>query len=119
MEIKTIKCKSGNIYNIVNETWKNKGAWGHKSTLLTNNNLQLGQKKIKYINRTWESYIYQSCMKCLINDILTENFESFLTEYKDINNIERLKKGQKEEIKKIWENKKYTKDLMEIKEQIL
>ena len=34
MEIRKIKCKSGNEYNIVNESWATSNSWGHKSTLI-------------------------------------------------------------------------------------
>lgn len=34
MEIRKIKCKSGNEYNIVNESWATSNSWGHKSTLM-------------------------------------------------------------------------------------
>ena len=31
MEIRKIKCKSGNEYNIVNEYWETSRAWGIKA----------------------------------------------------------------------------------------
>ena len=49
----------------VNETWRNSYSWGHKSTLLYKGN-PISEAKVRYYNRTWEKYKYQSCMlKCL------------------------------------------------------
>lgn len=117
MELKKVICKSGNEYNIVNEYWETSRAWGHKSTLLKNG-YEVDTNKVKYLNRTWECYTYQSCMSSLLSNILYNNFERYVIDYKRQHGIERLKKGQKEKIKEEWEKQVYIQDLMEIKERI-
>ena len=117
MEIKKIICKSGNEYNIVNEYWETSRAWGHKSTLIAPWG-EVASHKIRYYNRTWESYRYQSCMGQLLSNILESNQKSCITEYKEKNNISRLLADKKAEVIKEWEQKEYIKDLMEIKERI-
>lgn len=117
MEIKKIICKSGNEYNIVNEYWETSRAWGHKSTLIAPWG-EVASHKIRYYNRTWESYRYQSCMGQLLSNILESNQKSYITEYKEKNNISRLLADKKAEVIKEWEQKEYIKDLMEIKERI-
>lgn len=117
MEIRRVVCKSGNEYNIVNETWETSRAWGHKSTLVA----QWGEvesRKVKYLNRTWESYTYQTCMGGLLDTILEDNLKSYITQYKEKNDITRLTSLQKDMIKAEWQEKEYTQDLMEIKERI-
>ena len=117
MEIKKIKCKSGNEYNIVNEYWETSRAWGHKSTLIAPWG-EVESRKVKYINRTWERYTYESCMSGLIDTILEDNLKSYITQYKEKNDITRLLADKKAEVIKEWEQKEYIKDLKEIQERI-
>lgn len=117
MEIRRIVCKNGRVYNIVNETWETSRAWGHKSTLIAPWG-EVESRKVKYQNRTWERYTYESCMSGLINTILEDNLKSYITEYKEKNGIMRLTSLQKDMIKAEWQEKEYTQELMEIKERI-
>ena len=117
MEIKKIICKSGREYNIVNEYWETSRAWGHKSTLVAPWG-EVESRKVKYINRTWERYTYESCMSGLIETILEDNLKSYITQYKEKNDITRLTSLQKDMIKAEWQEKEYIQDLMEIKERI-
>ena len=117
MEIKKIICKSGREYNIVNEYWETSRAWGHKSTLIAPWG-EVESRKVKYLNRTWERYTYESCMSGLINTILEDNLKSYITQYKEKNGIAKLTSLQKDMIKAEWQEKEYTQELMEIKERI-
>ena len=117
MEIRRIVCKNGRVYNIVNETWETSRAWGHKSTLIAPWG-EVESRKVKYINRTWERYTYESCMSGLIETILENNLKSYITQYKEKNDITRLTSLQKDMIKAEWQEKEYIQDLMEIKERI-
>lgn len=117
MEIKKIICKSGREYNIVNEYWETSRAWGHKSTLVAPWG-EVESRKVKYINRTWERYTYESCMSGLIETILEDNLKSYITQYKEKNDITRLTSLKKDMIKAEWQEKEYTQELMEIKERI-
>lgn len=117
MEIRRIVCKNGRVYNIVNETWETSRAWGHKSTLIAPWG-EVESRKVKYINRTWERYTYESCMSGLIDTILEDNLKSYITQYKEKNDITRLTSLQKDMIKAEWQEKEYTQELMEIKERI-
>lgn len=117
MEIKKIKCKSGNEYNIVNEYWETSNSWGHKSTLIAPWG-EVESHKVRYYNRTWECYTYQSCMGQLLANILESNQKSYITEYKEKNDISRLTSLQKDMIKAEWQEKEYIQDLKEIQERI-
>ena len=117
MEIKKIICKSGREYNIVNETWETSRAWGHKSTLVAPWG-EVESHKVRYYNRTWERYTYESCMSGLIETILENNLKSYITQYKEKNDITRLTSLKKDMIKAEWQEKEYTQELMEIKERI-
>ena len=117
MEIKKIICKSGREYNIVNEYWENSNSWGHKSTLIAPWG-EVESHKVRYYNRTWESYTYQTCMSGLLYTILENNQKSYITEYKEKDGISRLLADKKAEVIKEWQEEEYTQDLMEIKERI-
>lgn len=117
MEIRTIKCKSGNEYQIINESWETSRAWGHRSTLLKNNN-EIDTHKVKYLNRTWESYTYQTCMLGLIEEIMRANKENYITQYKEDNGITRLARAKRDEIINEWTDRPYIEDLLEIHERI-
>jgi hypothetical protein len=88
---KLIKIKS-NEYLFVNEGWSTRNSWGHKTVLLKNNE-EISHKKVRYHNRTWESYRYRSCMLGAAYDLLNEEIEARINEYKEANDIKRLKKG--------------------------
>ena len=117
MEIKKIICKSGREYNIVNEYWETSHAWGHKSTLVAPWG-EVESHKVRYYNRTWERYTYETCMCGLLDTILEDNLKSYITQYKEKNDIIRLTSLQKDIIKAEWQEKEYTQELMEIKERI-
>ena len=117
MEIKKIICKSGNEYNIVNETWETSRAWGHKSTLIAPWG-EVESRKVTYQNRTWERYTYESCMSGLIETILENNLKSYITQYKEKNDITRLLADKKAKVIKEWQEKEYIQDLKEIQERI-
>lgn len=117
MEIRKIKCKSGNEYNIVNEYWETSRAWGHKSTLIAPWG-EVESRKVRYYNRTWESYTYQNCMSGLLDTILENNLKSYIAQIKEVRGITRLLKGTREEIENDWNKKEYTQDLKEIQERI-
>lgn len=117
MEIKKIKCKSGNEYNIVNEYWETSRAWGHKSTLIAPWG-EVESHKVRYYNRTWESYTYKTCMYGLLDSILENDFKNYITREKENNGIARLTKGKKAELEQKWSDNSYIQDLMEIKERI-
>ena len=117
MEIRKIKCKSGNEYNIVNEYWETSRAWGHKSTLIAPWG-EVESRKVRYYNRTWESYTYQNCMSGLLDTILENNLKSYIAQIKEVRGITRLLKSTREEIENDWNKKEYTQDLKEIQERI-
>ena len=117
MEIRKIKCKSGNEYNIVNEYWETSNSWGHKSTLIAPWG-EVESRKVRYYNRTWESYTYQNCMSGLLDTILENNLKSYIAQIKEVRGITRLLKSTREEIENDWNKKEYIQDLKEIQERI-
>lgn len=65
------------------ESWRTRNSWGHEVTLYKNDILKIGYTRIRYYNRTWESYEYQSAIKNVIYNAIQERKavvkEAFLT----------------------------------------
>lgn len=82
-------------YTIVAETYETSQSWGHKATLFINGN-SINTTKIRYYNRTWESYQYQSVITNLLADEIHEYQVSAYARYKDKYNIKRLNDTHKQ-----------------------
>lgn len=97
MEIRRVNGKKGNKIELVNESWSTSRNWGHKTNVIIND-FDYGKYKVRYYNRTWESYTFQSCMTGAIAKVMRYNITRYLENYKYTNNITRFKKGQREEL---------------------
>lgn len=64
------KVIDGVKFTLVCETWNTRNSWGHKVTLYRNETFEVGRAKIRYYNRTWESYQYQSVILNVIFDVI-------------------------------------------------
>lgn len=103
---KITKIINGNTYDFINESWETYNAWGHETHLLKNG-IDIAFNKVRYYNRTWESYEYQSCMHGCVYQLIEKREvylrDKFLTQC----GITRLGKHYKlmfEELKKNDEN---------------
>lgn len=56
---------NGVKFTFVCESWGNRNEWGHEVTLYKNC-VKIQTYKVRYYNRTWESYQYQSAIKGVI-----------------------------------------------------
>ena len=115
MEIRVVNGKKGHKIELVNDSWSTSNSWGHKTNVLING-CDYGEHKVRYYNRTWEMYTYQTCMSGAIREIMENNITMFLENYKENNGIIRFKKGQKEQLINDY---KTTDDLMLDLEQTL
>lgn len=57
---------NGVKFTFVCESWKTRNSWGHEVTLYKNDTLKVGISKIRYYNRTWECYQFQSAIKAVL-----------------------------------------------------
>lgn len=92
MEIRRVNGKKGNKIELVNESWSTSRSWGHKTNVIIND-FDYGKYKVRYYNRTWENYTFQSCMRGAIAKVMRYNITRYLENYKYTNNITRFKKG--------------------------
>lgn len=63
---------NGVKFTIVCESWQIQNSWGHKVSLYRNYSFLVGSAKIRYYNRTWEKYPYQSAIKSVIYNAIAE-----------------------------------------------
>lgn len=116
MEIRR-KNINGNNWQLVNEYWETSYAWGHKTTILRNN-YDYGSHKVRYYNRTWERYTYETCMNGAINEIKELELSNYIRRFKEKNGISRFKKGQKEKVIEEFNNTEIGKELQALKDAI-
>lgn len=90
---------NGNEYMFINSWRGNRSGFVHETQLIRNNTI-LGDAKIQYYNRTWESYEYQSVMKRLVGELMEICEESFQNAWKSEHNIKRLTQAKRDEM---WE----------------
>lgn len=118
MVIYNVKTSDGGRYSFVNDTWSNRTSWGHSTTLLFNDCLEVANNKVTYINRTWELYEYETCMQGCIENMYGQRLENYLNNYKTANKIDRFKKGQREEAINGFKNTDTYKTIVELREAV-
>ena len=96
MEVRDVKVRGTN-FRFVCESWSNSRAWGHRVVIFENGR-EVDEAKIRYYNRTWECYTYQSCMQKVVRQLLEHRKERVINDYKYMNNISRLTQKKKEEL---------------------
>lgn len=66
------KVINGVKFTFVCESWRTRNSWGHEVTLYKNDTFKVGRAKVRYYNRTWECYQYQSAIKSVIYNAIEE-----------------------------------------------
>lgn len=82
-------------YKIVAESWETYNSWGHKATLFNGDN-ELTHSRIRYLNRTWECYQYQSVILDAIYEAMKRRQTRLVDDYKLQANVIRMTKRRKE-----------------------
>lgn len=72
-------------------------SWGHECRLLING-YESAKERYTYLNRTWESYMFQSVMQGAFENYKVQELERYYEEYKLINGIKRFKTGEKKKL---------------------
>lgn len=96
---------NGRKYHLVAKSWRNSRGWGHECDLYIDGDLY-NTVRIRYYNRTWEAYPYQSVMiKCLEsyrNELLDRQDDRFREKF----NVKRMTKKLRESYK-AWLGEQY------------
>lgn len=86
------KVIKGVKFTLVCESWRTRTSWGHKVTLYKNDSVTVGRVKVRYYNRTWESYLYQSAIKAVIFDVIEAIKAAAKIAFKALHNYKVLTK---------------------------
>lgn len=84
-------------YKIVAESWETYNSWGHKATLFKDD-YELTHSRIRYLNRTWECYQYQSAILDAIYEAIKRRENRLIDDYKSTTGAMRTTKRTKEKL---------------------
>ena len=84
-------------FKIVGETYETSQSWGHKAVVFKDN-YELSKSRIRYYNRTWERYTYQSVILDALYDAIKCRENRIVADYKDSTGAIRITKRKREEL---------------------
>lgn len=79
-----------NEYEFICWYWETSNAWGHEVRLCKTGEqggVELGRARVRYYNRTWEYYTYQSAMAQALENYKKQELERFIERYKYDNKL--------------------------------
>ena len=104
-------------YQFINDSRNTRSGFAH-DTALFKNDVMIGKASAHYLNRTWESYRYQTVMIVCISDVINDKYNEFIADFKRANGISRLTKAKREEADKEFYNREDIKELEQVKEEL-
>ena len=78
----------------INSARNTRSGFAH-DTIVTIDTTLVHKTSAHYINRTWESYTYQSVMKKALDELIDEETERLRNEYKELTGRKRLPRDWK------------------------
>lgn len=106
--------KHGN-YEFVCWYWENSNAWGHEVRLVKGG-IEVAKARVRYYNRTWERYTFQSAMYEVLAQFKQIEIGQHLDNYKYKHEIEKFKRGQRAQALAEFEESNVAKDIKELEE---
>lgn len=94
-----------------------RSGFSHTCSLIKEGELLI-EAKSNYLNRTWESYTYQSVMREAVWKLIIQKEKEYLDEYKKENGLGRLSKDRKREALSIFYSQPEIKELEELNKNL-
>ena len=91
-----IKNINGVYFTIYCNTWKTCNSWGHEVTLYQGTN-QIGRIKLRYYNRTWETYLFRTAIQKVIMEAVDRAKALAREEFKRLNGYKIITKKRSAE----------------------
>lgn len=88
---------NNNKYTFVCNWVRARNGFRHDCTLYFNGT-EVKKAKCNYLNRTWESYQFQTVMQSAISDYIEKIKNELIQRYKIANNVDRMRKATKDMI---------------------
>lgn len=111
---KTLK---DSTYTFANE-WSNTRNGFKHSTVLFKNGVEVARNTSHYLNRTWECYEFETCMKGAVYTLIDSKLNRHLARYKEQNGITRFRRGEKDKAIAEFKDSDIYKELTELKEAV-
>ena len=89
------KSVNGANFSFVCEGWSNSRAWGHLVILMDGSGREVSRCKIRYYNRTWEAWRFQSACRGAVDSLIENRRREAVREYKDRTGAKRLTQDRK------------------------
>lgn len=105
---------NGKKYTFACHSWETTNRWGHEVRLHLDG-YEIAKHRVRYYNRTWESYCYQSCMLQLVDKLQRTEHLRAIEQWKRENNKSRTTTAQKVAI---YENNHYLMELRELRDSL-
>jgi len=113
-----MELKNLNGFTFVNETQGTRDGFCHISRLMNANGYEVAKGRVNYLNRTWESYRYQTSMREATDKAYQERADFLKFLFKQTKGISRITKRYEDEWTKFLNEdetlKSYIKLLAEI-----
>lgn len=81
-------------YEIIARSWETRNSWGHEAELWMDGRF-VDSEKVRYYNRTWESWQYQSVCLSLLSNYAGRIESVLLDQYRIIHEKKRLNQDDK------------------------
>lgn len=104
---------NGNEYEFINDSRSTRNGFAHDTTLFIDG-VKHGRASCHYINRTWESYRFQTVMQRCISNIIEVNEEDYIAVYKADNGIKRLTAEKRDNVIREFYEQDNIKELLEV-----
>lgn len=79
--------------------WETSRSWGHEVSLCKDGT-EVAMVRVRYYNRTWERYTFQTAMQCAVEKYKREKLEKYLddvrSDYGKARGSRRFRKGEKQ-----------------------
>ena len=73
--------RTSGAYQFACNYWETSRAWGHE-VRLCKHGIEVGRARVRYYNRTWERYTFQSAMYSALADYERKEIDRHLSNYK-------------------------------------
>lgn len=112
MEIRKITV-NGREYEFINSSRNTRSGFAHDTTLFIDGRYT-EESSCHYINRTWERYTYQTVMRKCIDNMITEEYNRFIDNYKAEYNIKRMTAEKRAEAEEVFYELSEIKELQKV-----
>ena len=97
------RLSNGNEVSFINESRDTRNGFMHACSLIVNGN-EVSCGKCYYLNRTWEVYRYQSCMRVAVQNHLDALISTLTQTFKEQNGYKIITSNRKQALKEVLDS---------------